>query len=778
MNLKALLRSSLSGYGLSLLIFSVVFGAVLLPVMNGKGAPQWDAFNAYLPAQSILADHARSGEFLLWNPFVGGGRPDGADPQIGAFSPVNVFVGLLAGGSPSGVVFFWLFVWWLGGFGIVCLAGHLGAPPWSACLGALAFTFSGFQIGHATHVSVIHALSFLPFVVWRLDRALNARRWVLPAAQAGGLWGVSALAGYPAITILNGCFLALWAIGRWAQGAIHEMSVGASGGVTRYQGASVYRTSIVMVILVAVGFAVMVPAYLGFFLEFEDYDVRVDPLSRERAIGSNALDPLALPTFASPYLGLLNFMNRDRLEYTSPTCANIYVSTVVVALALAGLFFSSGGRAERFWRWWLFIVGAVFLMTAMSYVFPFRGWLYDLFPPFRYFRHAAKFRGYYVFCLIVMALAYCRDIDRMELLTRVRRGWITVAIVSILVGLAGLVALDSFSSLPRLGPDFNEALWLAVGLWVATALACVVGSLLPGRRSGRFVGLVLASLVVLDVVATMNFSERMVFSKRSEALAVWEDLSERYVASLDLATTSAPGTGLARLEKSPYDTGYNNANVFTKQQVLVSYGAYFGLPVRIWFHNPVLAEAATGSHRVWFSPRAKKTRLTEDLMFDFLGRTTELGMPPMIITSSEKDDDPSAENREAAERTRRLRDLDAAQSIVVELVEYRPNSLRFWVEAPGDGWLMVTDRYAPGWRSWIDGEEVDIECAGLIFRGLRVTRGRHLIDFEFRPWGHPWLLILSWSVWGCIGLFSLTAFFRDGWAGADVGFPAKEEGGT
>ncbi len=680
----------------------------------------------------------------------------------------------MTGGSPSGAVFFWLFVWWLGGFGIVCLAGHLGAPPWAACLGALAFSFSGFQIGHATHVSVLHGISFLPLIVWRLDRALCAERWGLPAAQAGGLWGISALAGYPAITILNGCFLGFWALGRLVQGALGEGSVGTSGGfrgwVRRWR-EDFLRTTVVMAVLVVVGLAIMVPAYMGFFLEFKNYDIRVDPLSRESAIGSNALDPLALPTFASPYLGLLNFMNRDRLEYTSPTCANIYVSTVILALATAGLFFSSGVAGERFWRWWLLVVGAVFLMTAMAHVFPFRGWLYDLFPPFRYFRHASRFRGYYVFCLIVMALAYCRDIDRTSVQAWLRRGWMTVAMASVLFGVAGLVAFRSFGSLPLLGPSFEEALGWSVGLWVATALASVAGYLRPDRRSGQLIGLVLAGLVALDVVMTMRVSDRMVYSKRAGALAEWGDLSEKYVPSLDLTETRGAGAGLDRLEKSPFDTGYNNSNEFTKQQVLVSYGAYFSLPVRIWFHNPVLAQAATGKNRVWFSPRAAPIHLSQSSIFSFLARSKELGAPPMVYTRLGE-----AENRSGFVAYPQFQGLEAARPIEVELEEYEPNSLRFQMEAPSDGWLMVTDRYAPGWRAQIDGEEVEILCAGLIFRGLRVTRGRHLIDFKFRPWGHPWLVILSWSVWGCIGLLSLAVFLRDSRARVVVGIAAKDSG--
>ena len=40
--------------------------------------------------------------------------------------------------------------------------------------------------GHAEHVSLIHSLAALPFVIWRLDVALAKRRW-LPAFEAGAV---------------------------------------------------------------------------------------------------------------------------------------------------------------------------------------------------------------------------------------------------------------------------------------------------------------------------------------------------------------------------------------------------------------------------------------------------------------------------------------------------------------------------------------------------------------------------------------------------------------
>ena len=104
---------------------------------------------------------------------------------------------------------------------MVVLAWHMGAPAWAGFVIALGFAFSGFFTGHAEHTATIYSASFLPWFLWRLDVALLSAR-INPAIEAGALWGLSALGGYPELTILSGGFLFLWALGR--------MFCGRSGG--------------------------------------------------------------------------------------------------------------------------------------------------------------------------------------------------------------------------------------------------------------------------------------------------------------------------------------------------------------------------------------------------------------------------------------------------------------------------------------------------------------------------------------------------------------------
>src|SRR5262249_3943844 len=156
-----------------------------------------DAF--FAPYFILVADHATAGQLLLWDPWTEAGSPMCADPQVGAFSPLVVGLARWAGPTLWGFMFYWFVMWLLGGVGMLLLAWHLGAPSWGAWAAAVGFGLSGFFYGQAQHTSFITSFAFLPWIIWRLDVALPGKP--VAAVEAGALWGLSALSGYPGMVI-------------------------------------------------------------------------------------------------------------------------------------------------------------------------------------------------------------------------------------------------------------------------------------------------------------------------------------------------------------------------------------------------------------------------------------------------------------------------------------------------------------------------------------------------------------------------------------------------
>jgi len=61
------------------------------------------------------------------------------------------------------------------------------------------------------------------------------------------------------------------------------------------------------------------------------------------------------------------------------------------------------------------------------------------------------------------------------------------------------------------------------------------------------------------------------------------------------------------------------------------------------------------------------------------------------------------------------------------------------------GWLLVTDRWAPGWRAAVNGIPAEVWGANFIFRAVPVQAGTNQVSFWYQPAGWPAVLILSWG---------------------------------
>ena len=46
---------------------------------------------------------------------------------------------------------------------------------------------------------------------------------------------------------------------------------------------------------------------------------------------------------------------------------------------------------------------------------------------------------------------------------------------------------------------------------------------------------------------------------------------------------------------------------------------------------------------------------------------------------------------------------------------------------------MLHDLYYPGWQAKVDGEEKPVLHANVLFRGVEVPAGHHIVSFEFHP---------------------------------------------
>jgi hypothetical protein len=758
-----------------LLWLSITTILFLIPnhlLVRGLAVGIWDADGQYYPHQVLVADYARTGRFDYWNPWSNAGVPILIDPQFGIFSPLNFMVGLITGGTSSGFIFYWLLIWWLGGFGMLMLARHLKAPPWGACVVTLGFLFCGAYTGHAEHTSMITSFSFLPIIIWRLDAALCLRK-AQPAIQAGALWGLSALGGYPGLTIITGSFMALWAMGRWlfteSSGA-ECVSDNANSVTQMKQRPTLLFSFSALVLVLIVGLVVLSPNYVAFFFEGSGINPRVGVLSREHAIVSNALHPGALSTFASPYLAIVKL--RDQMggkntlwPYTDVSSASIYAGAIISVLALCALL----KQPREGWRWWLIGLGMLSLACALGQALPLRGWLYNWFYPMSFFRHAALFRFYYLFAVSVLALLATRDLD-IAIRHQADRTWSRFLAASLCVTSAALFVFVTFTSLPFILGSVH-ALWVWLGI---SAVASIGWNSMDRFR--RWCVPLLLFLAASDAFLTSTLSRQTMVSTRPEDVKRWASLDERHSPVLDLT-----GNGLLREESScnpdPDPVCLKNDQLITKVPVFNSYAIGENYFHGEMVNHPILKRTAVGAERIWFSSDVGHVQPTRSNFVAFVRRTEMLGESPLVVHSPEEllrlgappteilarptDGNASNEaNAGNADQIAQIERLPAAEKIAIDLVKYLPDELVLNVQCPTDGWLLVTDRWARSWRAEVNGQPVAVYGGNFIFRAVQVSGGRNTIRFTYRPFGFPWLVIISWGTSAIVAICSLYSGLR------------------
>lgn len=759
------------------LITTVLFLIVNHLLVRGLAVGIWDVDGQYYPYQLLVSDYARAGRFVHWDPWSNAGRPILGDPQVGVFSPVNFIIGLVTGGTSSGFIFYWLLMWSLGGLGILMLARHLNAPPWGGCVVALGFLFCGAYTGHAEHTSTITSFSFLPLIIWRLDSALCSHR-LRPAVEAGALWGLSALAGYPSLTIFTGCFSALWALGRWLfpPPFAAERAPGRPNSATETTRHLTLRFIFaVLVLLLLTGLVVLSPTYVAFFVEGAGMNARVGGVSRERAILSNALHPGALSTFSSPYLMLVKLYDQmnganNLWPYTDVSSASIYAGAVISTLAL----FAVLRQPRNGWRWWLLSLAALSLACALAQTLPLRGWLYDWFFPMRFFRSAAKFRLYYLFAISILALIATRDLAN-ALRRWGDRTWTDFLVVSSCLASCALVVFTVFAtSVQNTTKIVFLVGWIhALWVWLGICGVAFIAWAFVDRLNQWHVPALLFALGGTDAFLTVVLSTPTIVNTRPEYVKRWSDLDEKHSASLDLTVN-----GLLRKDTSCYPNPpckfLNNDQLITKVPVFNSYATgESSFHYRMTDH-PILKAMSIGTERVWFSKDISHVAVTESNFAAFVSRAETVGAPVLVVHSPEGLLRSGAPPKEAflspkdgnelidtkPEEITQIRRLPAAERIAVHLVKYLPDEILFNVQVPSDGWLLVTDRWARSWRAEVNDKQTTVHGGNFIFRAVQVSGGQNRIRFTYHPFGFPWLLIVSWGTLAVVATCSVYGGLR------------------
>jgi hypothetical protein len=168
---------------------------------------------------------------------------------------------------------------------------------------------------------------------------------------------------------------------------------------------------------------------------------------------------------------------------------------------------------------------------------------------------------------------------------------------------------------------------------------------------------------------------------------------------------------------------------------------------------PAVVRMATGPDRFWLFDEAVPVDPDAGSLDAFVSRVELTGEVPLLVHERARMLDRGALAAGAgpaasfpAEQALAVASVPAARRADVDIVEYGTRDLVLDVRADRSGWLLVTDRWARGWRATVGDTAVDVFGANFIFRAVRIPAGRSRVAFHFAPAFFPWLAWLSWAI--------------------------------
>ncbi len=158
------------------------------PLLSPGATIQWDAVDINYQAQKFFAAQAKLGQLPFWTPTLFGGFPFLADPQVGAFYPLNwpFFLGDVTPGTIEAELALHSVLALLGAY---LLLKRLSGHTHGALVGALAYALGGFFAAHSSHVGIFQGAALFPWLLYAAERAMEgaALRWYgVAAAVLGG----------------------------------------------------------------------------------------------------------------------------------------------------------------------------------------------------------------------------------------------------------------------------------------------------------------------------------------------------------------------------------------------------------------------------------------------------------------------------------------------------------------------------------------------------------------------------------------------------------------
>jgi uncharacterized membrane protein YfhO len=92
--------------------------------------------------------------------------------------------------------------------------------------------------------------------------------------------------------------------------------------------------------------------------------------------------------------------------------------------------------------------------------------------------------------------------------------------------------------------------------------------------------------------------------------------------------------------------------------------------------------------------------------------------------------------------------LSPTTGSVAKVVDYSPERITIEANMTGNGFLVLSENYYPGWKAIVDGKRAEILRTNYILRSVYLTKGKHKVMFVYKP--SSFMIGLGMSILGLV----------------------------
>ena len=750
--------------GKDLLLLVVVVLAILLCFGDVVFSPHTfyyqDIEFLHYPGKIYFMDTLRQGNYGFWNPYIFGGYPLQAEPEVGPLYPFNLLFLLDVPAYYAQTLFVVLHYVLAGIFTYLLARSHRISGP-GAVVAALAYACSGYLMAQLTNFSILTASIWLPLILL-LFRTAVRRRSYFYAVLTGVIIALFILTAHPQFILLTLTVLGFY----YLYNVLWLLGPGDEGGTVR----TALQYSLMLAVALAIGVALAAPQLLPAY-QLKSLSVLSESLGFD-FVTSYSLSPYRMVSFLIP-----DFLGNQAIGYRGPAFYEEHHNYIgLLPLVLVALAWMRRREKDVLFYGLLLPIAIV---LAWGRAIP----LYHVIahiPLYNLFRVPARWLYPMTLALAMLAgfgfdyLLSARQSRGMRCLAR---------------GLLGLAALATVL-LPWVfvfkAQIMDATGWFVDNVYPSYAvftLRSVVKALV------RFPNPPTANLLLNAAPFLINPLVHFLLALDASALLLYLFVSGRLAGcrfktgaivliALDLCLVSgsainpvAPATYFDERESTAFlqanvgqyrifptnqdaDPNYMLGHYFPMIYQIPSFGGSSSLTLR-WAQeyrdaarvNPRLYDLAgikyvleetkgepvgfSGPlHEVFSSPEVHIWENPSVLPRAFVVHAALPEMPERLLDSAFPFERVVLLDDAAAAMPQHDGDAPPAPS-AAEIVAQSYNDVTVECETDAPGFLVLTDSYYPGWEAKVDGEPTPIYRADHVFRAVFVPPGRHTVAFHF-----------------------------------------------